>query len=65
MISSFSFFLIEVTRLILINPQLINHFSMNRKEEISGAMYTDYLIFSNLLRLLEMDTLITNYEYKN
>ena len=62
--NSFSFFLNEVTRLILINPQLINNFSMNRKEEISGAMYTDYLIFSNLLRLLEMDTLITNYEYK-
>ena len=62
--NSFAFFLNEVTRLLLINPTLINSFKLIRKDELTGMMTTDYIIFSNLLRLLQIDTYITNYEYK-
>ena len=62
--NEFSLLLNSLTRIILNYPSLLSYFTIKTNNSYSKEEYNDYIIFSNLLRLLEIDGLIRNYEYK-
>ncbi len=63
-IKIFCFLLNEVVRMLMHWQGLIKSFNIqNRKTEI-GIIKNDYIFFTNLLRLLEIDMIIKEFNYK-
>ena len=53
-----------VTRLLLNYPKLISHYKIKKVNPFTHKEYEEYIIFSSLINLLELDHLIKNFEFK-
>ena len=62
--NQFSYLLNSIIRLILNYPKYIEYFIIKIKNSFSNEEYNDYIVFSSLLELLEIDQMINNYMYK-
>ena len=62
--NEFSYLLNSITRIVLNYPKYIQYFIIKIKNIFSNEEYNDYIIFSSLLKLLEIDQTINNYIYK-
>lgn len=62
--NEFSLFLNMVTRILLNYPDYISFFKVKKENLFTHRQYDDYLIFSSLLNLLEIDDTIQEFEYK-
>ena len=62
--NEFSYLLNSITRIILNYPKYIEYFIIKIKNIFSNAEYNDFIVFSSLLKLLEIDQMINNYMYK-
>ena len=62
--NEYALFLNGVTRLILNYPKLISHYKIRKVNPYTHKEYEEYIIFSSLMNLLEIDHLIKTFEYK-
>ena len=62
--NEFSLFLNCVTRLILNYPKLIKNYKIKKVNPYTHKEYEEYIIFSSLMNLLEIDNVIKTFEYK-
>ena len=62
--NEYSLFLNCVTRLLLNYPKLIHHYKIRKLNPYTHKEYEEYIIFSSLMNLLELDHLIKTFEYK-
>ena len=62
--NEYALFLNGVTRLILNYPKLISHYKIRKVNPYTHKEYEEYIIFSSLMNLLEVDHLIKTFEYK-
>ena len=62
--NEFSLFLNCVTRLILNYPKLIGYYKIKKVNPYTHKEYEEYIIFSSLMNLLEIDNAIKTFEYK-
>ena len=62
--NGFAYLLNSITRIILNYPSSISYFKIKIKKIYSNEEYNDFIIFSSLLKLLEIDQTINNYLYK-
>ena len=62
--NEFAYLLNSITRIILNYPSSISYFFIKSKKLDSNEEYNDYIIFSCLLKLLEIDQTINIYTYK-
>ena len=62
--NEFSLFLNCVTRLILNYPKLISYYKIKKVNPYTHKEYEEYIIFSSLMNLLEIDNAIKTFEYK-
>jgi len=62
--NEFSLFLNCVTRLILNYPKLIRYYKIKKVNPYTHKEYEEYIIFSSLMNLLEIDNVIKTFEYK-
>ena len=62
--NEYSLFLNCVTRLLLNYPKLIHHYKIRKLNPYIHKEYEEYIIFSSLMNLLELDHLIKTFEYK-
>ena len=53
-----------VTRLILNYPKLISHYKIKKVNPFTHKEYEEYIIFSSLMNLLELDNLNKTFEFK-
>ena len=62
--NEFSLFLNCVTRLLLNYPKLISFYKIKKVNPYTHKEYEEYIIFSSLMNLLEIDHAIKTFEYK-
>ena len=62
--NEYALFLNGVTRLLLNYPDLISHYKIKKVNPYTHKEYEEYIIFSSLMNLLEIDHLIKTFEYK-
>ena len=62
--NEFSLFLNCVTRLILNYHKLIGYYKIKKVNPYTHKEYEEYIIFSSLMNLLEIDNAIKTFEYK-
>lgn len=62
--NEYALFLNGVTRLLLNYPKLISNFKIRKVNPYTHKEYEEYIIFSSLMNLLEVDHLIKTFEYK-
>ena len=62
--NEYSLFLNCVTRLLLNYPKLIHYYKIRKLNPYIHKEYEEYIIFSSLMNLLEIDHLIKTFEYK-
>jgi len=62
--NEYALFLNCVTRLLLNYPKLIHHYKIRKLNPFTHKEYEEYIIFSSLMNLLEIDHLIKTFEYK-
>ena len=62
--NEYALFLNGVTRLLLNYPKLISNFKIRKVNPYTHKEYEEYIIFSSLINLLEVDHLIKTFEYK-
>ena len=62
--NEYALFLNCVTRLLLNYPKLIHHYKIRKLNPYTHKEYEEYIIFSSLMNLLEIDHLIKTFEYK-
>ena len=62
--NEYSLFLNGVTRLLLNYPKLISHYKIRKVNPYTHKEYEEYIIFSSLMNLLEVDHLIKAFEFK-
>ena len=62
--NEYSLFLNCVTRLLLNYPKLIHYYKIRKLNPYTHKEYEEYIIFSSLMNLLELDHLIKTFEYK-
>ena len=62
--NEFANILNSLTRLLLNYPQKLSYFIIKEKRLYSNEEYDDFIIFSCLLKLLELDNMINNYNIK-
>ena len=62
--NEYALFLNGVTRRILNYPKLISHYKIRKVNPYTHKEYEEYIIFSSLMNLLEIDHLIKTFEYK-
>ena len=62
--NEYALFLNGVTRLLLNYPKLIHHYKIRKLNPFTHKEYEEYIIFSSLMNLLEIDHLIKTFEYK-
>ena len=62
--NEYALFLNGVTRLLLNYPKLISHYKIRKVNPYTHKEYEEYIIFSSLMNLLEVDHLIKTFEYK-
>ena len=62
--TEFANILNSITRLLLNYPQKLSYFIIKEKKLYSNDEYEDFIIFSSLLKLLELDNMINNYNIK-
>ena len=62
--NEYALFLNGVTRLILNYPKLISNYKIRKVNPYTHKEYEEYIIFSSLMNLLEIDHLIKTFEYK-
>ena len=60
----YTVFLNCVTRLILNYPKLIKYYKIKKVNPFTHKEYEEYLIFSSLMNLLEIDHLIKTFEHR-
>ena len=60
----YALFLNGVTRLLLNYPKLISNYKIRKVNPYTHKEYEEYIIFSSLMNLLEVDHLIKTFEYK-
>ena len=62
--TEFANILNSITRLLLNYPQKLSYFIIKEKKLYSNDEYEDFIIFSSLLKLLELDNMINSYNIK-
>ncbi len=62
--NEYALFLNGVTRLLLNYPKLISNYKIRKVNPYTHKEYEEYIIFSSLMNLLEVDHLIKTFEYK-
>ena len=62
--TEFANILNSITRLLLNYPQKLSYFIIKEKKLYSNEEYDDFIIFSSLLHLLELDNMINVYNTK-
>ena len=62
--NEYALFLNCVTRLLLNYPKLIHYYKIRKLNPFTHKEYEEYIIFSSLMNLLEIDHLIKTFEYK-
>ena len=62
--TEFANILNSITRLLLNYPQKLSYFIIKEKKLYSNDEYEDFIIFSSLLKLLELDNMINSYNVK-
>ena len=62
--NEYALFLNDVTRLLLNYPKLIHYYKIRKLNPFPHKEYEEYIIFSSLINLLEIDHLIKTLEYK-
>ena len=62
--NEYALFLNGVTRLLLNYPKLIHYYKIRKLNPFTHKEYEEYIIFSSLMNLLEIDHLIKTFEYK-
>ena len=62
--NEYALFLNCVTRLLLNYPKLISHYKIKKVNPFTHKEYEEYLIFSSLMNLLEIDHTIKTFEFK-
>ena len=62
--TEFANILNSITRLLLNYPQKLSYFIIKEKKLYSNEEYDDFIIFSSLLHLLELDNMINAYNTK-
>ena len=62
--NEYALFLNGVTRLLLNYPDLISHYKIKKVNPYTHKEYEEYIVFSSLMNLLEIDHLIKTFEYK-
>ena len=62
--NEYSLFLNCVTRLLLNYPKSIHYYKIRKLNPYIHKEYEEYIIFSSLMNLLEIDHLIKTFEYK-
>ena len=62
--NEYASFLNGVTRILLNYPKLIQNFKIRKVNPFTHKEYEEYIIFSSLMNLLEIDHLIKTFEFK-
>ena len=62
--NEFAYLLNSITRILLNYPSYISFFIIKTKRMYSNEEYDDFIIFSCLLKLLQIDQTINNYIYR-